>query len=190
MWMDDRGDKTKDRAARARERVARTRICVWASNAHVFFWLLVLGLVPAVIVAWRVDPKTPSWALESEAVYRLEVGAAVFLGAYFLALVLCLGYLGKSLGRLGFPGGGEVETKDPALEEASEGATDFQEEARQNFQELADVLDTLSTQVTALEDRKLGERLAALEDRSLGERVADLEAKRLDEQPKGLEDGG
>lgn len=63
------------------------------------------------------------------------------------------------------PGGGGMDPNDPALDEASEGATEFQEEARENFSDLTEAIDAVNNRVKDLEDRQLGPRVAALEDR-------------------------
>ncbi len=142
------------------------------------FWLLLLGLIPSGYAAVTATGRAPAWSLRSEAIYRMQIGLVVFLGIYLLALAFCLAYLGRSIGRVAIPGGGEVDPKDPALEKASSGAEEFQEQARASIADLGDAMDALSAQLTALEDRRLGERLAAIEDRKLGERVATLEAGR------------
>lgn len=147
----------------------------WAKKADPFFWLVLIGLVPAALVAWTVDPRDPSWALRSAAVYRIEVGLAVFLGIYLIALALANGYKGRAIGKLGLPGGGEVEPKDPALQEASEGAAEFEKETRGGLADLADAVATMNGRVSALEDRRLGERLTQLEDQNLVNRVSAVE---------------
>jgi hypothetical protein len=72
------------------EKFVKTR--EWARGADPFFWLVLVGLIPAVLVGWQVSPERPSWALRSAAVYRMEVGLAVFLGSYFVALALANAY--------------------------------------------------------------------------------------------------
>jgi hypothetical protein len=165
--MDPPAETTPER------KLARTR--EWAKKADPFFWLVLVGLVPAALAAWAVDPYEPSWALRSVAVYRIEVGLVVFLASYLIALALGNGYKGRSLGKLGLPGGGEVEPKDPALQEASEGAAEFEKETRGGLADLADAIATMNGRVSALEDRRLGERLAQLEDLNLGKRLPALE---------------
>lgn len=145
------------------KKFAKTR--EWAKGADPFFWLVLLSLVPAVLVAGQVSPERPSWALRSAAVYRLEVGLVIFLGSYLVALALANAYKGDALGRVAFPGGGEVDPKDPALQEASEGAAEFEEETRGGLRDLAEAVSLMNGRVSALEDRQLGQRLTALEDR-------------------------
>lgn len=153
------------------------RLRAWVGDAHPFFWLVLISLAPAAFVAATVEPRDPTWALRSETVYRLEVGMAVFLVGYLIALAIANGYKGNSLGRLGLPGGTGVEPKDPGLDEASEGAAEFQEDARRNFGDLTDAVATMNGRVSSLEDRKLGERLVQLEDQQLPERVSEIERR-------------
>ncbi len=103
---------------------AKTR--EWAKAADPFFWLVLVGAVPAVLVAWQVAPERP--------------------------------------------GGGEVDPKDPALQEASEGAAEFEEETRGGLRDLTEAVAVMNGRVSALEDRRLGERLTALEDREVSRR--------------------
>jgi hypothetical protein len=147
----------------------------WAANADPLFWLVVVGLVPAALVAWQMDPERPAWALRSAAVHRVEVGLAVYLGYYLVALALANAYRGHSLGRFALPGGGEAQLKDPALQEASEGAAEFEAETRGGLRDLADAVALMNGRVSALEDRRLGERLTRLEDGRIQDRLAALE---------------
>lgn len=151
------------------------RVRTWVGDAHPFFWLVLISLAPAALVAATIEPRDPTWALRSETVYRLEVGMAVFLVGYLVALTIANGYKGNSIGRLGLPIGTGVEPKDPGLDEASEGAAEFQEGARRNFKDLTDAVATMNGRVSSIEDRKLGERLVQLEDQRLHERVSEIE---------------
>lgn len=144
-------------------------------GADPFFWLVLISIVPSVWVALTVKAKAPTWSLQSAVVYRLEVGLAVLLVGYIVALMTALAYTGRSIGRLGLPGGGNVDPKDPSLSEASEGANEFQQEARNNFKDLADALGTMNERVVALEDRRLGERMTQIEDQRLSDRMAKIE---------------
>ena len=60
----------------------RQKLVAWISQWG-FGILVTLGILGAAYVAWRVnvpDP-VPNFALRAEAVYRIEVGAAAFLGS-------------------------------------------------------------------------------------------------------------
>lgn len=166
-------DPAAETLSERQRKLARTRD--WAKKADPFFWLVLVGLVPAALAAWAVDSYDPPWALRSVAVYRIEVGLVVFLASYLVALALANGYKGRSVGRLGLPGVGEVDPKDPALQEASEGAAEFHKETRGGLADLADAVATMNGRVSALEDRRLGERLTQLEDRILGKRLPAVE---------------
>lgn len=123
----------------------------WSSRADPFFWLVVLALVPAVVVASLMDAERPSWALRSAAVHRLEVGLAVFLGGYVVALALANAFRGRTFGRLGLPGGAEFDPRDPALQEASEGAAEFESEARGGLRDLTEAVSLMNDRVSKLE---------------------------------------
>ena len=126
----------------------------WARGAHVFFWLLLVAVVPAIAAGALTDEHDAAWALHSEWVYRAEVALAVFLAAYVLALALCLAYQGRSIGRLGVPGGPELEGKDPSgLDKAAEGAEAFQAETRKNFDDHSAAIAALDERLAALEDQ-------------------------------------
>ena len=88
----------------------------------------------------------------------------MLLVGYLVSLALATAYRGRSIGRLGLPGGGEVDPQDPALQEASEGAAEFERETRGALGDLTEAVAALNSRVSALEDRRLGERLATLED--------------------------
>jgi hypothetical protein len=173
MAADPKAPATEDPEQADGKKLPRVRR--WLRDAHPFFWLVLISLAPAALVAATIEPRDPTWALRSEVVYRLEVGMAVFLVGYLVALALANGYKGNSIGRLGLPGGTGIDPKNPGLDEASEGAAEFQEDARQNFKDLADAIATMNGRVSALEDRKLGERLVRLEDQQLHERVSEVE---------------
>ncbi len=55
------------------------------------------------------------------------------------------------MGSSGSLGVGEVDPKDPALQEASEGAAEFHKETRGGLGDLADAVATMNGRVSALE---------------------------------------
>lgn len=160
----------------------------WAGDAHVFFWLVLVSLVPAAVVGCAVEGRSPTWSLKTVAIYRIEVGLAVYLALYFVALVVCNAYKGQAVGRIHGPGFG-MTPKDPddPLAEASAGAEDFQETTRKNFEDFNQALEALSGAVGDVESRKLGERVVKLEDVQAGERLRKLEELQIEPRLKGLE---
>lgn len=78
-----------------------------------FALLVAVAIAAGLIAAATVDPPTdvPSVALKAPVVYRVEVGAAVFLGLYLATMALAL-----SLQNRGFTeiGGGGIKAQDLA----------------------------------------------------------------------------
>jgi hypothetical protein len=77
----------------------------WAARWG-FGILIGLALVAAACVAWRLDPpaRIPSIALQAAPVYRLEVGAAVFVAAYVAATALVLALNNRAFTEVGTGG--------------------------------------------------------------------------------------
>jgi hypothetical protein len=122
----------------------------WASNAHPFFWLLVAGLIPAVACAAAVQSRTPGYALNSEFVYRAEVGTATYVLFYALVLLLWLGYQGRSV-NIQLPGGGGVSSPDPGLNDAADAFEEFQKSTKARLDAHDDALEDLDRRVSMVE---------------------------------------
>jgi hypothetical protein len=77
----------------------------WAARWG-FAVLVGLAMVTAVCVAWTVElpAEIPSFALQAAAVYRLEVGAAVFAAAYLGAMALVLALNNRAFSEIGTSG--------------------------------------------------------------------------------------
>jgi hypothetical protein len=89
---------------------------------RVAFTLAVLGaVVGAVVVGLGADPpeKAPSYALDSPAVWHLEIGLAVFIGLYVPLLVLYLAAQGRTI-RITGPAGIGIESAEVDLVETSQ----------------------------------------------------------------------
>jgi hypothetical protein len=114
----------------------------WTRRAHPFFWLLGLLLVPAAVAASLAPSRAPGYALGSTWLYRLEVGGAFFLGLLVLALILWLGYSGRSIGTIQLPGGGgmDLPNPDPDLDDAAEGLAGYKQKTDERLQELEDAV--------------------------------------------------
>jgi hypothetical protein len=126
------------------------RIWTWISNAHPFFWLLVAGLVPAVLAAAAVQSRNPTYALNSDFVYRAEVGTATYVLFYALALLLWLGYQGRSV-NIQVPGGAGVSTPDPGLNDAADAFEEFQKSTQARLDAHDDALEDLDRRVRIVE---------------------------------------
>jgi hypothetical protein len=71
-----------------------------------FAILVTLGIVAAVYVAWKVHvpAKVPDFALKAEAIYRIEVGAATFLGLYLVTMAFVLALNNRGFSEIGVNG--------------------------------------------------------------------------------------
>ncbi|HEY0343941.1 MAG TPA: hypothetical protein VGC59_04815 [Solirubrobacteraceae bacterium] len=128
-------------------------IWTWASNAHPLFWLLVAGLIPATVGAVAVHPRSPGYALNSDFIYRAEVGTATYVLFYALVLLLWLGYQGRSV-NIQLPGGGGVSTPDPGLSDAADAFEEFQKSTKARLDAHDDALEDLDRRVSAADAPK------------------------------------
>ena len=71
-----------------------------------FAVLVGAGTVVAVWAAATIGPpaEIPSFALQAEPVYRLEIGAAVFAGIYFASMALVLALNNRAFSEIGMSG--------------------------------------------------------------------------------------
>lgn len=119
----------------------------WWKTAHPFFWLLWALLVPAVAVAVTAPERQPGYALESSWLYRLEVGGTIYVGLMVVALILWLGYSGRSVGKIQLPGGGGVglANPDPDLDDAAQGLAGYKQKTDERLEKLENILDELAS---------------------------------------------
>lgn len=121
------------------------------SRANRFFWPVLLALAPAAAAALGAERREPGYALNSVWVYRLQVALAFFVGTYLLIVTLWLAYQGRSFGKVGVPGGPELDVPDPDLERAAEGFDEFVDEAKGRLDRHDDSLEDLDDRVRRLE---------------------------------------
>jgi hypothetical protein len=147
-----------ERFCRSHEAVAvrAAAYCSLVRAPKPLFYALIVLVAGAAYPALAVPApdRPPAVSLHSEFVFRLEVGAAVFLAAYALGAVLTLAYDGEFTRRLGLPGGTGIDTgrAQGGLEDAAGNFEQFQ----------STVEDRLDDHDTAIAD--LDSRLWALED--------------------------
>jgi hypothetical protein len=77
----------------------------WAKN-YGFAFLLLAGLVGSVCVAatTAVPDPVPDFALQAEAIYRLEIGAAFFAVFYLVTMAMVLALDGRGFAEIGTKG--------------------------------------------------------------------------------------
>lgn len=85
----------------SREDGFRTWIAHWG-----FAILVGLAVLVATYVAWKVKvpSEIPDFALNAAAVYRVEVGAAAFLGLYLVAMAFVLALNNRGFSEIGVNG--------------------------------------------------------------------------------------
>jgi hypothetical protein len=108
-------------------------------------------LVPAVLAGWAVDGDAPGVALQSEWVWRAEVGLGVFLLGYVLVILLWLAYFGKTVPRVELPSGIGVDVPGGGdLAQAAEETGSITAEMRENQQRQNEVNRLLLRRLNAL----------------------------------------
>jgi hypothetical protein len=125
----------------------------WVARAHPFFWLLVASLIPAVVSAALVRSLRPGYALNAAFIYRLEIGFATYVCFYALALLLWLGYQGRSV-NIQLPGGAGVSTPDPGLSDAADAFEEFQTSTTARLDAHDDALEDLDRRLSVVEARR------------------------------------
>lgn len=111
---------------------------------HPFFWaLLVLAVLSGIGAALAPSAKVPSYALRSVWLYRLEVGGAIFLGLYMVALLIGLAWDGKGIRQVQLPGGVGI-TVDQNLEGAADGLATYKTKTDERIAKLESSIDLLT----------------------------------------------
>jgi hypothetical protein len=117
---------------------------------HPLFWFTLLLLVAAAVVALTVDRRAPGYALNSGAVYRLEVGLAVLAAAYAVFSLLGLAWEGRPLGRFELAGAAAEATAEPLGQAAGEFAA-FRDKVLEQLEDLDRTLGDLDARLNDLE---------------------------------------
>lgn len=124
-----------------------------------------VGAATAVgaFVAWKVavlDPA-PNFALKAAAIYRIEVGAAAFLGFYLVSIAFVLAMNNRGFSEIGMSG---MKAQDLANRGQQRALAEHE-----------NALESVGTMVTELEEftessvEELNTRLAEIENKSAGE---------------------
>jgi hypothetical protein len=71
-----------------------------------FASLVAVAITIGGLIAWRVTVPSPvpNFALKSAAIYRIEIGAAAFLGLYLIALAFVLALNNRGFSEIGTSG--------------------------------------------------------------------------------------
>jgi hypothetical protein len=85
--------------------VERNGLRTWAERWG-FAVLVGLAVLTAIYVAWKVEVprEVPDFALNAAVLYRVEVGAATFLGLYLVAMAFVLALNNRGFSEIGVNG--------------------------------------------------------------------------------------
>lgn len=124
-----------------------------------FAVLVAIGVLAAGYAAWKVSvPQAiPDFALKSEALYRMEVGAGTFLGLYLIAMAFVLALNNRGFTDIGFNGLKAQDMANKSQQSAMQGQEDSIETLKGTVDAIGDstaqTLEELRDRLTALEDQ-------------------------------------
>jgi hypothetical protein len=129
------------------------------NRPHPLFGFVSGVVVLGVVVGATADRREPVWALHSEWVYRIELGAAVVGVLYLLLVALSLAWRGETFRKITAPGGAGVEL--PAQEVSSVAAEleRYKEGAAKRFADLEAELIEIRARVDRLQAKERGRPL-------------------------------
>jgi hypothetical protein len=121
-----------------------------------FSCLVGAAALGAAYTAWKVavPEQVPDFALQAEAIYRIEVGAAAFLGLYLMIMAFVLALNNRGFSEIGVNGlkaqdmmrtaqQTAIQTSDKALEELAVAVDEIASSTERSNQKLAARLDAL-----------------------------------------------
>lgn len=154
--MPGKSDAAHD-AGPEKKPAGRQKFVAWVAQWG-FAILVAAGVLAAADVAWKthIPAQVPDFALRAEAVYRIEVGAATFLGLYLVTMALVLALNNRGFSEIGVNG---LKAQDMA-NKAQQDAIQSHEDSLEILGEMVDEIEA-STEVSV---RDLQTRLKALED--------------------------
>jgi hypothetical protein len=120
-----------------------------------FSILVGLAALVGAYVAWRVSvpAQVPDFALKAAPVYRIEIGAAVFLALYLVAMAFVLALNNRGFSEIGVNG---LKAQDMANK--------AQQDAIQGHQESLDILEALIDSLENSTEKSIQELEMRLED--------------------------
>lgn len=125
-----------------------------------FAALVAMGAALSAYAAWRVDipQPIPDFALQSEAIYRVEIGAGTFLGLYLVAMAFVLALNNRGFSEIGVNG---LKAQDMA-NRAQQTAIQSQEESIETLEQMiGEIVNSTEESTNALQ-----QRLNVLEEKS------------------------
>lgn len=116
----------------------------WAWVKRWGFSILVLLVASgAIYVAWKVDVPAhpPDFALKSASVYRIEVGAACFLGLYLVVMTFVLALHNRGFSEIGVNGLRAQELANIAQQDAIRGQDEQVEALRTGLERVSGAVE-------------------------------------------------
>jgi hypothetical protein len=156
--MADQENQTTTQSGEPEGRSAsRERFRAWIAQWG-FAILVGLAALVAAYLAWKaaLPEQVPDFALKAEAVYRVEIGAATFLGIYLVIMAFALALNNRGFSEIGVNG---VKAQDMA-DRAQQDAIQAHEETLDNLQTMIETL----TSSTGESIESLKTRLKTLEE--------------------------
>jgi hypothetical protein len=107
------------------------------------FWIVLFAVAGGASAFATAHDHAPSYALNSNLIYRMEVGLAALAVLYVVGIALWLAWHGKGFFELSVAGAGikapgaeDVEEAAGDIEEGGEAFREWRENAEANFEEL------------------------------------------------------
>jgi hypothetical protein len=118
---------------------------------HPLFWLTLAFLVLSVVIAATAHARAPGYALNSGAVYRIELALAVLVAAYAAFSLLALAFAGRPLQRFELPGGAAAEASLEPLGRAAGEFAEFRDRVLDQLEDIDQALGDLDARINDLE---------------------------------------
>jgi hypothetical protein len=126
------------------------------NRPHPLFGFVFGVVLLGVAVGATADQREPVWALHSEWVYRIELGAAVVGLVYLLLIALSLAWRGETFRKITAPGGAGVELPAQEVRSAAAEFESYKGEAANRFADLEAELVDIRARVDRLETKERG----------------------------------
>jgi hypothetical protein len=126
------------------------------NRPHPLFGFVFGVVVLGVVVGATAERRDPVWALHSEWVYRIELGAAVVGVLYLLLVALSLAWRGETFRKITAPGGAGVELPAQKVRSAAVDLEGYKAQAEERFADLEAALVEIRARVDQLETKERG----------------------------------
>lgn len=126
------------------------------NRPHPLFGFVFGAVVLGVVVGATADRREPVWALHSEWVYRIELGAVVVGVMYLLLVALSLAWRGETFRKITAPGGAGVELPAQKIRSAAAEFETYEQEAEKRFAGVEAELVEVRARVDRLEMTERG----------------------------------